>query len=160
MMLPRRLEANPYPAACTEDWFHELGIRTYVTFETPERRYQRLMAGDYDIVHGQVVATVPDPVDLLTCFSMPPGLTECNWRDEETVRLLAAVNRQRGAERLETVEQIERRVLAAVPAIPLLFERRQTLRAAEVRGWYADPLARQSPRHLWLEPPAPRPART
>jgi hypothetical protein len=33
-----------------------------------------------------------------------------------------------------------------------MFERRNTLRAVEVKGWYGDPLARQSAKRLWLEP--------
>ena len=51
------------------------------------------------------------------------------------------------------MEELERRAMAAVPAIPLMFERRHTLRSTEVRGWYGDPLARQSPKRLWLDLP-------
>lgn len=155
MSLPLWMERNPYPAACSERWFRELGIRTYVAYENPMRRAERINAGDYDLLYGQVVATVPDAADLLTSFTMPPEYTESRWRDEETVRLMALANRKTGAERLALVEQVERRAMAAVPAIPLLFERRHTLRAAEVHGWYAEPLARQSPKRLWLESSVP-----
>ena len=39
-----------------------------------------------------------------------------------------------------------------------MFERRETMCAAEVRGWYVDPLARQSLKRLWLDNPAAREA--
>jgi len=160
MCLPLWMERNPYPAAFSERWFRELGIRTYVAYENPMRRSERIAAGDYDLLYGQVVATVPDAADLLTSFTLPPEISETRWRDPEIVRLMAEANHRVGAERLALVEQIERRAMAAVPAIPLLFERRHTLLAAEVRGWYADPLARQSPKRLWLEPAAMRPSGT
>ena len=159
MSLPLWMEGSFYPAACSERWFQELGIRTYVAYETPAARSVRINAGDYDVVYGLLVATVPDPADLLTAFTMPVEYSETKWRDEETVRLLAGANRKTGAERLALLELAERRVMAAVPAVPLMFQRRQTLLSTEVRGWYGDPLGRQSPKRLWLESPSAKPAR-
>ncbi len=89
---------------------------------------------------------------------MPVEFSETKWRDDEINRLLAEANHKTGHERLALVEQVERRAMAAVPVVPLMFERRHTLRAAEVKGWYEDPLARQSPKRLWLESPAIAPA--
>jgi oligopeptide transport system substrate-binding protein len=157
MALPLWMEGNPYPAACSERWFKELGIRTYVAYESPARRNARINAGDYDVIFGGLIATVPDPADLLTSFTMPAEYSETKWRDEETIRLLAAANQKTGAERLALVEQVERRAMAAVPVVPLMFERRRTLRATEVQGWYSDPLARQSPKRLWLQTPTVSP---
>lgn len=157
MALPLWMEGNPYPAACGERWFKELGIRTYVAYESPAKRNERINAGDYDVIYGGLIATVPDPADLLTSFTMPAEYSETKWRDEETIRLMAAANHKTGAERLALVEQAERRAMAAVPVVPLMFERRHTLRATEVRGWYSDPLARQSPKRLWLEIPTVSP---
>lgn len=154
MALPLWMEGNPYPAACGERWFKELGIRTYVAYESPTKRTERINAGDYDVIYGGLIATVPDPADLLTSFTMPAEYSETKWRDEETIRLMAEANHKTGSERLALVEQAERRAMAAVPVVPLMFERRHTLRATEVKGWYGDPLARQSPKRLWLEAPA------
>jgi oligopeptide transport system substrate-binding protein len=158
MALPLWMEGNPYAAACGERWFKELGIRTYVAYEAPARRSERINAGDYDVIYGGLIATVPDPADLLTSFTMPAEYSETKWRDEETIRLMAAANHKTGAERLALLEQAERRAMAAVPVVPLLFARRHTLRATEVQGWYSDPLARQSPKRLWLQTPAASPA--
>ena len=158
MALPLWMEGNPYPAACGERWFKELGIRTYVAYESPAKRNERINAGDYDVIYGGLIATVPDPADLLTSFTMPAEYSETKWRDEETIRLMAAANHKTGAERLALVEQAERRAMTAVPVVPLMFERRHTLRATEVQGWYSDPLARQSPKRLWLETPTVSPA--
>jgi oligopeptide transport system substrate-binding protein len=152
MSLPAWMEGDGYAAACAESWFRELGVRTYVMYESPAVRNERLNAGEYDITYGSVVATVPDAADLLSTFIMPPEYSETKWRDDEMERLMAAANHKTGAERVALLDQAERRVMAAVPAIPLMFERRNSLRAAEVKGWYGDPLARQSPKRLWLEP--------
>ena len=158
MALPLWMEGNPYPAACGERWFKELGIRTYVAYESPAKRSERINAGDYDIIYGGLIATVPDPADLLSSFTMPVEYSETKWRDDETIRLMAEANHKTGGERLARVERAERRAMAAVPVVPLMFERRHTLRAAEVKGWYGDPLARQSPKRLWLEGPAAAPS--
>ena len=158
MALPLWMEGNPYPAACGERWFKELGIRTYVAYESPAKRSERINAGDYDIIYGGLIATVPDPADLLSSFTMPVEYSETKWRDDETIRLMAEANHKTGGERLALVERAERRAMAAVPVVPLMFERRHTLRAAEVKGWYGDPLARQSPKRLWLEGPAAAPS--
>jgi oligopeptide transport system substrate-binding protein len=154
MALPLWMEGNPYPAACSERWFKELGVRVYVAYEAPAARHARMAAGDYDVVYGALIATVPDPADLLTIFTMPMEYSETKWRDDETHRLVAMANRKTGAERLALLEAVERRVMAGASAVPVMFERRHTVRAREVRGWYADPLARQSPKHLWLAEPA------
>lgn len=151
MSLPLWMEGNPYPAACSERWFKELGIRIYVAYEMPSARNDRVSAGDYDITYGSLIATVPDPADLLMVFTMPIEYSETKWRDDEAIRLLAAANHKVGADRLALVEQAERRAMAGASAIPIMFERRHTLRSAEVQGWYADPLSRQSPKRLWLD---------
>ena len=154
MSLPLWMEGDPRPAACSDRWFQELGIRVYVTYEAPADRRVRLSAGDYDIVLSTFVATVADPADLLSTFSWPQEFSESKWRDEEAVRLLAAANHKVGPERLALIEAAERRVMAAAAALPLLFQRRQSLHSTELRGWYADPLARQATKRLWLAPPA------
>lgn len=150
MSLPLWMEGDPRPAACSEKWFKELGVRVYVAYEEPTIRSERVNSGDYDIIFGVLIATVADPADLLTVFTMPVEYSETKWRDEEAIRLLAAANQKLGAERLALIEEAERRAMAAAAAVPLMFERRQSLRATEVRGWYADPLARQATKRLWL----------
>lgn len=156
MSLPAWIESDPRPGICRDQWFKELGIRVYISYERFEVRNKRLNAGDYDLIYGTIAATVADPADLLTLFTMPVEYSETRWRDEEILRLLAQANHRTGAARLELIEQVERRAMAAAAAVPLLFERRQALRSTEVQGWYADPLARQAAKRLWLEPPITR----
>jgi len=154
MPMPLWMEDSPYAVMASERWFQELGVRTYVAYEAGEAHVKRLNAGDYDVITGSLFATVPDAGDLLSTFMMPETYSESKWHDDETIRLLADANAKSGAERLALLEQAERRAMAAVPAVPLMFERRHVLRATEVQGWYADPLARQSTRRLWLSPAA------
>ena len=151
MSLPLWMKSDPYPAAWTERWFQELGVRTHVIYEPgPVRAKRMTAAGDYDLLYGNLIATVPDAGDLLSGFLWPAEYSETKWSDKEFVRLLSEAGTKTGADRLALLEKAERRVMAAVPAVPMMFEQRQALRAAEVRGWYADPLARQSLKRLWL----------
>lgn len=151
MSLPMWAEMDPYPAAWTEDWFRELGVRTHMTYEQPALQ-RKLMKDqeDYDVAYGAVMATVPDAGDLLSAFLWPVQVSKTKWVNPDVVSLLNRANSQTGNERLATLEQAERLIMAAVPTVPVMFTRRQNLLAGEVQGWYEDPLARQSLKRLWL----------
>jgi oligopeptide transport system substrate-binding protein len=135
-----------------ERWYRELGVRTHLIYEPAAVRAERMTpAGDYDVLYGNLIATVPDAGDLLSGFLWPAEYSETKWLDKEFVRLMDEANRQTGTDRLRLLEKAERRAMEAVPAVPMMFEQRQALLAAEVQGWYADPLARQSLKRLRLE---------
>jgi ABC-type oligopeptide transport system substrate-binding subunit len=152
MPLPLWAKPDPYPADWTERWYRELGVRTHIVYEPAPVRAQRMTpAGDYDVLYGNLIATVPDAGDLLSGFLWPAEYSETKWIDKEFVRLMYEANRQTGTDRLRLLEKAERRAMEAVPAVPMMFEQRQALLAAEVQGWYADPLARQSLKRLRLE---------
>jgi ABC-type transport system substrate-binding protein len=97
-----------------------------------------------------LLATAPDAGDLMSGYLWPPEFTETKWSDKDVTALLNEANTNVGAGRLALLEKAERRIMAAVPAVPVMFEQRQSLLAAEVEGWYDDPLARQSLKRLWL----------
>ncbi|MDB6166348.1 MAG: dppE [Lacunisphaera sp.] len=151
MAVPMSFQRDPFPMAYTERWFQELGIRTYITYEPPLWLAPRLKAGDYDLFYGTLIATVPDAGDLLSTFLTPPGYSYTKWSDPAVVSALNQADAKNGEERRMALESAERLAMAALPTIPVMFERRQALRAAEVQGWYADPLGRQSFKRLWLE---------
>jgi hypothetical protein len=67
------------------------------------------------------------------------------------VALLKDADSLVGAERLAVLEKAERAAMEAVPCVPVMFARRQTMRAEEVHGWYVDSLARQNLKRLWLD---------
>jgi oligopeptide transport system substrate-binding protein len=148
-----RWRSYPYFQAWTDRWYHELGIRTYVGYERDELRQKRMRSGDYDIYFSGLQATVPDAGDMLSTFALPGMFSGSHWEDDEVKRLLQEADRVTGAERLALLEQAERRVMDAVPTIPVMFERRRTFLAEEVQGWYADPLGRQSLRRLSIRQP-------
>ena len=91
---------------------------------------------------------MPDAGDMLGSFAVPLMYNASRWESPEVRRLLAEADATAGAERLARLEQTERLVLDALPTLPTMFEQRRTLLAAEVEGWYADPLGRQSLRRL------------
>jgi oligopeptide transport system substrate-binding protein len=152
MPLPLWARSDPYPVDWAERWYRELGVRTHLIYEPAAVRAERMTpAGDYDVLYGNLIATVPDAGDLLSGFLWPAEYSETKWLDKEFVRLMDEANRQTGTDRLRLLEKAERRAMEAVPAVPMMFEQRQALLAAEVQGWYADPLARQSLKRLRLE---------
>jgi oligopeptide transport system substrate-binding protein len=141
-----------YLQAWTERWYRVLGIRTYLAFDRDLERKQRMASGDYDIFYNGLLATVPDAGDMLATFTQPGIYSGSRWEDPEVNRLLALADCKAGPERLALLEQVERMVMSAQPTIPTVFERRRTLLAIEVEGWYADPLGRQSLKRLSIRP--------
>lgn len=148
-----RHENYAYLHAWTDSWFRELGVRTYLALETGEGRKRRMEAGDYDVAINGILATVPDAGDLLSVFAHPERFNIPSWHNPEFTRLMAEANRTAGADRLALLEKFERRVMDEAVTIPTLFERRRTLLAIEVGGWYADPLGRQALKRLSIRPP-------
>jgi oligopeptide transport system substrate-binding protein len=152
LLLPLSMKGNPHPEAWCERWFQELGIRTRVAYEAREQLSRRLAAGDYDLLYQTLIATVPDAGDLLGYFNWPPGTSGAKWTDAELTALLAQAEMKTEAARRTLLAAAERRVITEMGVIPLMFYRRESLLAPEVRGWYPDPLARQLLRRLWLQP--------
>ncbi len=134
----------------TDRWYRELGIRTYLAYEKESARKERMTSGDYDVYHNGLLATVPDAGDMLATFALPGVYNATRWENPEVNQLLAKADRKSGMERLALLEQAERIVMAEVPTIPMMFDQRRTLLAIEVGGWYADPLGRQSLKHLCI----------
>jgi oligopeptide transport system substrate-binding protein len=148
-----RWRTYTYLQEWTDRWYRELGVRTYLAYQNEEERSRGLKAGAYDIVFNGLIATVPDAGDMLAAFTLPGLFNATGWSDPEVSRLLREADRKTGSERLALLEQVERRVMDAVPTIPTMFERRRTLLANEVEGWYADPLGRQALKRLAIRVP-------
>ena len=148
-----------YLQAWTERWYRELGVRTYLAFDTDTDRKQRFASGDYDIFYNGLLATVPDAGDMLMTFALPGVYNATRWESPEVTQLISRAEKKEGAERRALLDQAERIVMDEVPTIPTMFEQRRTLLAIEVGGWYADPLGRQSLKNLSIRTlPVERPA--
>jgi oligopeptide transport system substrate-binding protein len=156
LALPLWMEDDPYPVMWSERWFQELGVRTYLAYESLANWEARARVGDYDLMYGRLLATVPDAGALLDYFMPPVEFSGPKWVDPGVTALLNEADTLSGPQRLAVLEKVERTIMAAVPSVPMMFERRQIMRADEVRGWYVDPLARQSPKRLWLDLPSLR----
>lgn len=157
MPVSARGRNNSYLQAWTESWYRELGVRTYLAYERDVRARLDSEDADYDVFYNGLIATVPDAGDMLSTFAMPEMYSATHWESPEVRQLLAEADRTTGAERLALLERVERLVIGAMPTIPTLFERRTTLLADEVEGWYADPLGRQSLKRLFIRPGPARP---
>lgn len=148
MPVSPRWRTYTYLQDWTDRWYRELGIRTYLAYAGEAERMQGIKEGTYDIIFNGLIATVPDAGDMLGAFAWPGVFNATAWSDPEVNQLLREANSESGAERLALLEAVERRVMDAVPTIPTMFERRTTLLAGEVEGWYADPLGRQALKRL------------
>jgi ABC-type transport system substrate-binding protein len=153
MPVSPRWRTYTYLQDWTDRWHRELGIRTYLAYVGDAERMQGVKDGAYDIIFNGLIATVPDAGDMLGAFTWPGVFNATGWSDPEVNRLLREADSKSGADRLALLEQVERRVMDAVPTIPTMFERRGTLLAAEVEGWYADPLGRQALKRLAIRAP-------
>lgn len=151
MPLNPRMDRYSDWQAWTDQWYRELGVKTYLCYGNAERQKERLQSGDYDVMPGGLIATVPDAGDLLSIFAHPDRFMMPSWLHEEWTRRLQAANRESGETREVLLEAYERDVLGEVPVIPTMFERRHTLLGAEVTGWYADPLGRQALKRLAIQ---------
>lgn len=157
LLLPLTMKGNPHPAAWCERWFQVLGVKTLVAYESREQFSRRRNSGDFDLVFQTLIATVPNAADLLDYFTWPQNEAKTMWVDPEVRTWLSQADAKQGAEQLACLQMAEQRVISEMAVIPLMFYRRESLLGAEVRGWYPDPLARQSLKRLWLDPaPASR----
>ena len=150
MTLPLWMESDPFPSAWIERWYRVLGVKTHIKYVPQPLLAKRIMSADFDLFYGTLLATVPDAGDLLSTFLQPRDSNHMRWSDSDVISLLNEANTQTGEKRQASLEKAERLVMAAVPTLPVMFERRQAMLAAEVQGWYKDPLARQSLKRLWL----------
>ncbi len=128
-------------------------MKTYLSYESSSRHLARIRSGDYDILPNTLVGTVPDPADLLDVFVWPSEYSASKWSDPVVTDLINRAKTISGAERLLILETAERKIMEATPCIPVMFERTESLLAAEVQGWYPDPLGRQALRRLRLNTP-------
>ncbi len=151
--LPLWMKSDPYPEIWTERWFQALGVKTHLIYEPVPIRAKRMTSGgEYDVLYGTYFATVPDAGDLMSGFLWSTEYSESKWSDPQVTQLLTEANAKVGAEHLVSLEKAERLIVASVPSVPVMFEQRQSMLAGEVQGWYAEPLARQSFKRLWLSP--------
>ena len=90
-----------YWQSWTERWFRELGIRTYLAYQTEEERKLCMKTGDYDVFPSGLIATVPDAGDMLGAFAMPEIFNGTRWVSPEIKRLMAEANNLTGLERLQ-----------------------------------------------------------
>jgi oligopeptide transport system substrate-binding protein len=153
MPISPRWRSYTYLQDWTDRWHRELGIRTYLAFASDAERAQGIKDGRYDVIFNGLIATVPDAGDMLGAFTWPGVFNATGWSDPELKPMLREADSKSGTERLALLEQVERRVMEAVPTIPTMFERRSTLLADEVEGWYADPLGRQALKRLAIRTP-------
>jgi len=153
MPVSPRWRTYTYLQDWTDRWYRELGVRTYIATQSDEERSRGQKNGSYDVIFNGLIATVPDAGDMLATFALPGVFNATGWSDPEVNRLLREADRKTGSERLALLEQVERRVMDAVPTIPTMFESRRTLLATEVEGWYADPLGRQALKRLAIRVP-------
>jgi oligopeptide transport system substrate-binding protein len=123
-------------------WRQALGVRVrQVNEEFKVFLHKRRLRRETQVFRAAWMADFNDPMSFLGVLHSAHGKNDSGWADERFDVLLqqAAVEPQAEA-RTALLAQAERRVLDAVPLIPLYFYTSKHLVAPRVRGWADNPL--------------------
>lgn len=135
-----------------EMYRRNLGVEVNVE-EVQEGYFDGLSARKYQMFYLGWVADYPDPQDFLdVLFHSASEANHGAYSDSEVDQLLerARVEPDRAA-RLSLYQQVERRVVAAAPVIPLYFDTDYVLVKPRVKGLVWTPMGVLSLRGVWIE---------
>jgi oligopeptide transport system substrate-binding protein len=122
--------------AVTAMWQEVLGVRVALRAEEFRVLKQTIDAREVQAFRGSWIADYNDPYSFLQVLRSGFGINLPRYRDEAYDALLdeAAVGADGG--RAALLAQAEKRMLEAVPVVPLFFYVSKHLVAARVAGWY------------------------
>jgi oligopeptide transport system substrate-binding protein len=143
------------PDACAAQWRERLHIPLYLVPREAGEFHEVVQRRDYDVVYAPMLGAMPDLARLASQLSEPAMRAYSGW-DGGRVTALAEVARQETGEQLRTqVLAVEREYLAEMPATPLIFYNRTTLKDRRVVGWYPDPIGLHPLKYLHFAEASP-----
>ncbi len=122
--------------AVTAMWQEVLGARVTLRAEEFRVLKQTIDAREVQIFRGSWIADYNDPYSFLQVLRSGFGINLPRYRDEGYDALLDHAATTRDGERAALLAEAERRMLDAVPVVPLFFYVSKHLVAARVEGWY------------------------
>jgi oligopeptide transport system substrate-binding protein len=143
------------PEACSAQWRDRLGLQVYVLPVDDEDFQKRIATHDYDVVLAAMLGTLPDLARLASQLAGSKMRAYSGWDGGAVPRLAEIAREDRGDALLDKLHAVELAFLAEMPATPLIFYNRHTLKNLSVAGWYPDSTGLHPLKYLYLTAPTP-----
>lgn len=131
----------PVLEAIQSMWRTELGIDVAIAIREARVHLSSLAAGDYDIAFITSIPDVADAAEILADFVSGATENYPQWRDTRFDASIAEARRLADpVARAAALQEVEGRLLAAVPLTPLYFNSKIWLMSPRIRGWQEDGL--------------------
>lgn len=123
-----------------DQWRRNLGIAVRLTILPQTELRSREKAIDYDLALAVWLGDFLDPTTFLDCFRTDGGANRTGFADPLYDRLLDTASASTGAARWQALEAAERRLVEAVPLVPLCHTACSFLVRPGLAGVVANPL--------------------
>lgn len=123
-----------------DQWRRHLGISVKLTILPQTELRSREKAIDYDLSYAVWLGDFLDPTTFLDCFRIDGGANRTGFADPEYDKLLDAASASIGEARWKALEAAEKRLMEAVPLIPLCHTACSFLVRPGLDGITANPL--------------------
>lgn len=145
--------SNDLPQALQDRWREVLGVSVEIRLSETRVHWSKLQQQDYTLAVGGWVADYPDATAFLDLWKTGSGWNFTHWTDPAYDAALdqAATERDPSA-RLVALRAAESTLMAAMPIIPIAFEKRPTLVAPSVQGMAENAMDRPDYRPVRLRP--------
>lgn len=123
-----------------DQWRRHLGISVKLTILPQTELRSREKAIDYDLSYAVWLGDFLDPTTFLDCFRIDGGANRTGFADPEYDKLLDTASASIGEARWKALEAAEKRLMEAVPLIPLCHTACSFLVRPGLDGITANPL--------------------
>ena len=138
--------------AIQQMWKKELGIEVELANYEWKVFMNNRTEGFYQVARAGWTGDFQEPYTFLSMFLSDAELNEARWKNDEYDRLIhAAVDAQDEAARFQLYRQAEEILNRELPAIPIYFYAKQTLRAGWVKGFWPNSQDVHPFRDIWIE---------
>jgi ABC-type oligopeptide transport system substrate-binding subunit len=138
------------PEVCAEQWRERLGLQVYVLPVDDEDFQSRVAAKDYDVVLAPMLGTLPDLARLAGQLASARMRDYTGWDGGQVPKLVESAREEGGDALPDKLLAVERAFLADMPATPVIFYNRHTLKQLSVAGWYPDATGMHPLKYLYL----------
>lgn len=139
------------PEVCAAQWRDRLGIPVYLVLADEQEFQKRVASRDFDLVLMPWYGSLPDLARLASQLAEPATRVYSGWDGGNLAELVQTARQHTGAEERESVLAVERAFLEQMPATPVIFYNRHTLKHRSVAGWYPDPMGLHPLKYLYFD---------
>ncbi|HVU18065.1 MAG TPA: peptide ABC transporter substrate-binding protein [Candidatus Didemnitutus sp.] len=138
------------PEVCSAQWRDRLGLQIYLLPVDEDEFQHRLTTHGYDVVLAPVVSPLPDLTHLASQLITARVRAYSGWDGAGVARLLEKAREARRDQVHDRILAFENAYLDEMPATPLIFYNRHTLKSLSVGGWYVDSTGQHPLKYLSL----------